>query len=180
MKKNMTWKRVCFIVCTAAMIFLIMLGIFSPAVFEEKLPYQFYNVLTNSMEPTVNVNDLVCVKSYQENHTLKKGDIITFRAERFGKPIIITHRFSHKEMNEEGIWVYRTHPEESTYLDPYDTKQEDIIGVYIFHIPYLGKLMQFLKSKFGFLWLCEIIVILLIKEMIKARWRETDHFLTNE
>ena len=101
---------------------------------------------------------------------MEKGRIITFLADRFGEKIIITHRFSHTETNEKGETVYRTYSEGSDALDVYGTKRDDILGVYLFHIPYAGKLILFLKSGFGLLWACQISVILLVKNLIAARW----------
>lgn len=110
------------------------------------------------------------VKTYDDSMKIEKDDIITFLANRFGEKIVIMHRFSHTEMNEAGEIVYKTHPEGSDSLDIYETKRDDILGVYLFHIPYVGKWILFLKSAFGRLWLCQMIVILLIKELISSRW----------
>lgn len=155
------------------MILLIGTGIFFPGVYEDVLPFRFYNVLTNSMEPKISTNSLVLVKAYKEGMDLE-GKIITFRAKRFGEDVVITHRFSHTEKNEDGQVIYRTHPEESEVLDPYMTVQEDILGVYVSHIPFVGKWSMFLRSPFGLIWLGEIMAILLIKRTILAFWEEKE------
>ena len=84
------------------------------------IPYRFYNVLTNSMEPKIGTDSLVLVKVYDKSMKIKKNDIITFSANRFGEKIIITHRFSHTERNKEGETVYKTHPERTNTLDVYE------------------------------------------------------------
>lgn len=155
-------------------ILLLVCGVLFFKVGNGKLPFRFYHVLTDSMEPTIKTDSLVFVKAYHEGMNLEEGDIITFRAKRFGEDIVITHRFAHTEMTEEGKVIYRTHPEQSTLLDPYETTQEDLLGVYIVHIPYLGRLMSFFKSAFGLLWLCETMVILLVRQMLLARWKEKE------
>lgn len=167
-------KKISCAVCAGILIALIICGIFFPEWYNDKLPYGFYNVLTNSMEPEITTNSLVLVKTYGEDMDIKENDIITFRAKRFGEDIIITHRFSHTEINENGQVIYRTHPEQSEGLDPYETKQEDLLGIYVFHIPYAGKLVLFLKSRFGLLWLCQVFMILMIKQTIIARWKEKE------
>lgn len=169
-----------FIISVGILSFLLVTVILFPDEYQEIIPYRFYNVLTNSMEPKIGVHDLVLVKNYHENMDIQKNDIITFRANRFGESVIITHRFSHIEVNENGEKIYRTHPEQSDTFDPYETKSEDILGVYVLHVPAIGKLILFLKSGFGVLWICEIIVILLIKATIKVRWQEKDYQLTTE
>lgn len=165
-------SKVSFIACVGILLILIFCDIFSPDVHREIFPYRFYYVLTNSMEPTIGTNSLVLVQTYDDNMKIEKDDIIVFFANRFGEEMAIMHRFSHLEKSEEGEVLYKTHPEGSDSLDMYETKQEDILGVYLFHIPYLGKIILFLKSVFGILWLCQMIVILLIKELVSARWEE--------
>lgn len=162
-------KKISFGLCVVVLLLLIICGIFLPELYIDKLPFCFYNVLTDSMEPNIKSDSLILVKTYREGMLIKEGDIITFHAKRFGEDVIITHRFSHTEINEEGQLIYRTHPEQSEVLDPYETTQHDLIGIYMFHLPYIGKVPLFLKSVFGFLWLCEIILILLIKELILVR-----------
>lgn len=149
---------------------------FFPDIHQNMIPYRFYNVLTDSMEPKIGTDSLVLVKTYNSNMKIKKDDIITFLANRFGEKIVIMHRFSHTETSENGETVYKTHPEGSDTPDIYETKREDILGVYLWHIPYAGKFVLFLKSAFGLLWLCQIIVILLIKELISAKWEEKKKF----
>lgn len=151
---------------------LILCAVFLPDQYGAMFPYRFYYVLTNSMEPTVATNSLVLVKTCEDPGQIRQGDIMVFRANRFGETVLIMHRFSHTERNEAGELVYRTHPEGSQTPDVYETKWEDILGVYLWHIPYAGKLILFLKSGFGLLWLCQIIVILLIKSLVSARWAE--------
>ena len=165
-------STVSFITCFGVVSLLILLGIFLPDLYSEVVPFRFYNVLTNSMEPTIKTHSLVLVKTYDGNTQIEKGDIITFFANRFGERIIITHRFSHTETNDEGEIVYKTHPEGTDTLDVYETKREDLLGIYLFQIPYAGKFILFIKSAFGFVWLCQIAVILLIKKLIAARWEE--------
>ena len=82
------------------------------------------------MESKIGTNSLVLVKTCDASTKIEKYDIITFLANRFGEKIVIMHRFSHTEMNEAGETVYRTHPEGSDTPDIYETKREDILGVY--------------------------------------------------
>ncbi len=39
-------------------------------------------------------------------------------------------------------------------------------------IPYIGKLFLFFKSSFGFLWICQTVVIFLMKAYVSAKWEE--------
>lgn len=155
-------------------ILLLVCNYIIPMFMDREPLFRFYRVLTNSMEPLITPDSLVCVKEYDGEAKLKENDIITFRANRFGEIITITHRYSHTEVNENGEIIYRTHPEASEVLDVYETTQEDILGVYLFHLPYGAKILLFFKSMFGVLWVCEVVTILLIKKMILARWAEQE------
>lgn len=39
-------------------------------------------------------------------------------------------------------------------------------------IPYIGKLFLFFKSSFGFLWICQMVVIFPMKAYVSAKWEE--------
>lgn len=150
-------------------------GIFLPGTTEKHLPFRLYTVLTDSMSPVIPPMSLVLVRQIPPDAPLElePEQIITFRAERFGQQIIQTHRFSHTEWDEElGQIIYRTHPQQTAELDFYRTTREDVLGVYVFSVPYLGKILLFLKSPWGLLLLGEELIILLVNQLIKARWEE--------
>lgn len=150
-------------------------GIFLPGATETYMPFRLYTVLTDSMSPRIPPMSLVLVRQVASDAPLElqPEQIITFRAERFGTEIIQTHRFSHTEWDEElGQTIYRTHPEQTTALDFYKTTREDILGMYVFSVPYLGKVLLFLKSRWGLLLLGEELIIFLVNQLIKARWEE--------
>lgn len=165
-------SKIGFVTCIVLIPVLTICAIFLPDIYRKIIPYRFHHVLTNSMEPTISANSLALVKTCDDHIQIEKGDIIVFLATRFGEKIMIMHRFSHTERNEEGEAVYKTHPEGSDTLDIYETKREDILGVYLWHIPYVGKFILFLKSPFGLIWICQIMVILLIHALLSARWEE--------
>lgn len=165
-------KKIIFLLCAGALVLFLAGNSLLPKQYWEKIPYRFYHVMTNSMEPRIKTNSLVCVKAYHKNQKLKEGDILTFYAERFGEKIIITHRLAYIEMKDNGEVVYRTHPEESDTLDVYETTEDDILGTYAFHIPFVGKWILFLKSMFGVVWMCEMVLIQLIQKLIAVRWEE--------
>lgn len=148
-----------------------------PQALEQYLPYRFYTVLTDSMAPYMPPMSLVLVRQIPPDAPLELApeQIVTFRADRFGRQIIQTHRFSHTEWDEElDRTIYRTHPESTTALDFYKTTREDILGVYVFHLPWLGKVMLFLQSPWGLVLLSEQVVIFLINQLIRARWAEQE------
>lgn len=142
------------------------------------LGFRFYTVLTDSMEPTIPTYSLVLSKLVSEHDEIIPNSIITFKADRFGENILITHYFR-GEQEKDGITYYRTQAEGrdandvSTY-DSYETMRSDIVGTYLFHVPYIGKIILFLQSKFGFLMYALLFIIYLLNKLLKARWDEKE------
>lgn len=135
--------------------------------------YRFYTVLTDSMEPTIPTFSLVMTKIQPKDAEIKPDTIITFHANRFGDNILLTHYFRKTEV-KDGVTYYRTQAEGKDNYDAYETRRSDIIGTYVFHIPYLGKIFLFLKSKFGFIMYAELAVVWLVNKTIRARWEEKE------
>lgn len=163
------------------MILIVLMGYvlsmrFFPAQTSELIGYQLYTVLTDSMEPRIPTFSLACTKVIpkDEELNLKKGDIITFVGDRFGEEIVLTHHFNTYDEDMFGNRIYRTNAEGKKELDMYRIERKDIIGKYVFHIPFLGKIFLFLKSKFGLLMYAELAVVWLINRTIKARWEEKE------
>ena len=156
------------------LILYILIMIIAPEKIDNILSYKFYSVLTNSMEPRIPTYSLVCIKKFEKDTiiNLKPQQIITFHAERFGENIIITHYFNKTEITEDGTVIYRTNAAGKKNLDNYETTRDDLIGTYIFHIPYIGKFILFLKSKFGFILYGELIIIFLTNYLIRTLWDE--------
>lgn len=134
--------------------------------------YRFYTVLTNSMEPVIPTYSLVFSKMIDEDDPIPPNTIVTFQANRFGEDILLTHYFRETQIGDDGNLYYRTQGATAPDYDNYETSRSDIIGTYVFHIPYLGKVFLFLKSKFGFIMYAELFVIWLVNQTIKTRWDE--------
>lgn len=165
--------RIGAVSCVAVLSVLVICALFFPNTYRTMSPYRFHYVLTDSMEPAIGTYSLVLAKTCDDDMQIeKKDDIIIFFATRFGEEITVMHRFSHTEADEEGELLYKTHPEGSDIPDIYETKREDILGVYLWHTPYIGKIILFLKSIFGLIWICQIAVILFVHALLSAKWKE--------
>ena len=127
------------------------------------LGYKAYIVNTNSMEPTIEVGDIVIIKKVKAEK-LNQGDVITFTHE--GE--VITHRITKIETEEKST-QYITKGDNNNTEDTLKIKYEDIIGKEILTIPQLGKAMQLLDSK---IILLIIILIILICAFVKIQKKE--------
>lgn len=140
------------------------------------LGYRFYHILTGSMEPVIPMDSLVLVKKMQTDETIQPGTIITFRANRFQDDVVITHYFDHMESGVDGTQFYRTHAYGVETLDAYETTREEILGTYVYHIPYLGNIISFFKSSHAFVMMGILIIIYLLYQYGLYKLEESDEF----
>lgn len=129
-----------------------------PEKVNEFIGYRFCNILTGSMEPLIPTNSLVLVKVLDKQQTIEPGTIVTFHADRFNEDVLITHFFDHIE-EVDGAPYYRTHANGVEQLDEFQTTREDIVGTYVFHVPYIGKFILFLRSPNAFVMYAMYTVI---------------------
>lgn len=127
--------------------------------------YDAYVVRSDSMQPAISSGDMVVVGIPGSFLTgdIAPGEIITF--ERNGK--LVTHRI----VSVEGDAI-RTKGDGQEEADPWTVSRFfDVKRSYIFHVPYIGLVANFIKTKTGWL-LCVILpaVCLLgfiVKDIVK-------------
>lgn len=120
-----------------------------------------YVVVTESMIPTINVNDAVIIGRVDESN-VNIGDIVTFSStDEYYNGLTITHRVVGKQLSSEGKYVYRTKGDNNSLEDTALVNIENIYGKVLFKIPKVGYLKNFISSPSGFV-LSIIIPVLLI------------------
>lgn len=117
------------------------------------LGYKSYIIKTNSMEPTINVNDVLITKKV-EKEQIKVGDVITFEK----NDEVITHRITKIDENGE----YTTKGDNNNIEDTFKINYDNIEGKHILTIPYLGKIIEILDNKILFLIITLIILIFML------------------
>jgi signal peptidase I len=119
--------------------------------------YNAYVVLTGSMLPQIQVNDVVITKKVDPS-TLNEGDVITFASadSRF-QGTIITHRIIKKNppTDTEG-YTFQTRGDNNNVADSALVPEANIYGKVIVKIPKLGYLQEFLASDGG--WIIVILI----------------------
>lgn len=116
-------------------------------------PSQFrpYVIETGSMEPVIERGSLAFV-SPQESYQV--GDIITFKTPLTNiedKEFTVTHQiisFETNDFNEEFVQTKGVANEDP---DPVLVPLDKIIGKVIYHVPYIGRVVNFAKSPVGFI-----------------------------
>lgn len=100
--------------------------------------FDYYQVISPSMSPLINVNDIVIVKkiSLDEKKKLKKGDIVIFHNESLSKKISqnipIIHRVTQNNVSQGKI---QTKGDNNPLSDPFDTQYKDIFAKHVNTIP---------------------------------------------
>ena len=106
-------------------------------------------VQSDSMAPTFDESDLIFIQQCDPS-SLQVGDIVTFHAIIDNQYALNTHRIiAINELN--GLNSYTTKGDNNELADQHVIADGDIVGKYVFKIPYLGKVIDFLSSTWGFL-----------------------------
>lgn len=140
-------------------LFLIVQTIIRPGVTPDFFGIKTFSIVSGSMEPTINIDDIVIIKKVDKKE-LTKDDIISFKINNE----IITHRIIDKEL-KNGILFYITKGDNNEVPDIHNVKYSQIEGKYIGKIPKAGKILTLLKNKKVFF----TIIILLILSFILQR-----------
>lgn len=116
-----------------------------------------YIVVSESMSPKINVNDIILVKKGYSNEQYKEGNIITYiRAD--GE--LITHRI--EKVTKVGLLrAYITKGDNNEEVDEFPVTYDQIVGRVVLVMPKLGAIVGLLKNKI-FFGMCIIFLVLII------------------
>ena len=117
--------------------------------------YQSYIVLSGSMEPSLPVGSVVYVNS--SNKSPETGDIATYQ---ISESVRVTHRVT--DVSEDG---YILQGDANRSPDFNVVSQQQIIGVYAFHIPILGYVLSAIQGRMAIVTLIILIVINIIPDI---------------
>ena len=141
------------------------------ATYGEKFEPKFsvYTIVTISMEPTINVYDVIINTRVDDPNEIKQGDVITFTSTwQVTYGMTITHRVVGKKTLDDGSICFITRGDNNTQEDQACVKENNVIGKVKAVIPGLGRIQAFLSSSIG--WLLIIIVpalYIIVKDILK-------------
>lgn len=178
-KKNLL-SIVAFAAKTILLIMLIGVALVS---FSSRLPVlskrglNFFSVTSGSMEPAIPVGALIHVSDY-ELEQLSKGDVITYRV----SDSLVTHRIvevlkqettriyemgGEKEERKVMRYEYVTKGDANNDIDKEQVSAGDIVGKYVWHVPKVGYVAEFVKTQRGFLlFIVAPAMILVVWELV--------------
>lgn len=135
---------------------LIAQSIITPNKTPNFLGIKTYAITSGSMEPNINIGDIVIVEEVDETD-LKVGDVISYRKGQ----TIITHRIAKIE-NSEGHNIYITKGDNNNTEDMENIEIDRIEGKVVLNISKIGYLAIFLKDKIVLISivLCYILYII--------------------
>ena len=140
---------------------LIVQSIIKPNVTPSIFGIKTFTIISNSMNPIFEIDDVIFVKKINANQ-LQKGDIISFVQGRD----IITHRIeSIEKRNNEITFITKGDANNTTDINNVNVSQ--IEGKYIFKISKLGKVLSILKNKVVFFVIIVILIVCYIIEKNK-------------
>lgn len=115
------------------------------------LKQKSYVVLSGSMEPIIKTGSIVYINTKVKPNDIKTNDIIGFKIAKG----YATHRVT--KVNKNNTFTTKGDANKEEDITP--VSYNNYIGKVIFHIPYLGFLLSFMKSKPGIIVLSIIIVL---------------------
>lgn len=171
-KKPKKWKKIVGWILTAILIvILIFCVVVAVQVKAAKKPFIFgyaaYYVLTGSMEPVIHVGDVIIDEQVDSIDDLKVGDIVTYRGkegEFAGKTV------THKIMRIEGDKIVTKGVSTMSIKEDPAITFDDVIGRYVKTSSFLTTVYMAFTSKYGFLFIVFIpLLILLIVQIVNFR-----------
>ena len=127
-----------------------------------------YTIVSGSMEPNINIYDVVVSKKVTNPSEIKVGDVITFvSTSSISKGFTVTHRVIEIVQTDNGVG-YRTQGDNNLSPDTAPAEFDNVIGKVILRIPQLGRVQEFLSKKGG--WLIAIIIpalFIIISDILK-------------
>lgn len=130
-----------------------------------------YTIVSQSMEPTIMVYDVIIDTRVTKDEDLKIGDIITFYSNTIDTGgYTVTHRIE-DIYESNGIKYYTTKGDNNIDADSGIITIDNIVGKCRFIIPSIGKMQMFITSRAGWILIILIpalgIIIIDIKKLIK-------------
>ena len=144
--------------------------------------FQAYVIISQSMEPSIHVQDAIVVK---REDNLQVGDVCTYISKNPSyMGILITHRIIGitKDQNGEPLYIFKG--DNNYSADPIKVEKDQIYGKVVMKIPKIGYIQYFLSNAYG--WIIAIVVPCVgiitfdIMKLIRMKKRKNRRGVINE
>lgn len=128
-----------------------------------------YYIATPSMEPSLEVGDIIISKNVKDYSKLKVNDVITYQGEvgsYSGK--LITHQIIEiKEKDGKYIFITKG-TKEGASVDP-DVREDQVVSKMVCEVPLLGKVVTLMNNKVVFFFVIIVpLAVMLVCECINV------------
>ncbi len=172
-KKIIKWLIIIFLVAMIIInITLISKAKSDSEVVPDFLGFTPFIMSSGSMEPKLPVNDIIITKKIKAED-IKVGDIISYKYEN----IIITHRVT-KVKRVGDNYFYETKGDKNKVKDKNLVTYSQIQGKYIFTVPILGTVINYVRTTRGMITVLAFVICLYVlydittREIIKHRHKK--------
>ena len=127
------------------------------------LGLRLLSIQTDSMYDTILPGDLIIDTAIKDPADLRPDDIITYWTVINGERVLNTHRIVNIYNiggDKEQTLVFETKGDNNTSADPLTVHESELVGIYRFRIPGLGKVFDYLQTSTGFLLVVVIPVFI--------------------
>ncbi|MBQ4343055.1 MAG: signal peptidase I [Erysipelotrichaceae bacterium] len=117
-----------------------------------------FSIQTESMYPTLEPGDLI-IATAVEPEDLRQGDIITYWTVINGERVLNTHRIT--DIYDGGTHlIFATKGDNNLAADALTVHESEVVGIYQFRMPGVGKVFDFLQTSMGFFLIIVLPVFL--------------------
>lgn len=148
------------IIVTSTYLVSTMHTINDPAHIPSILGFAPLTVISGSMSPGIETGDMIVI--IKNNSSIKPGDIITYRL----AGVLVTHRV--KEISRDAVKeVFVTQGDANSVSDYKTVDRSQIVGKYLFRIPFGGYIKACLRGMPGILLLFGLVLVAFMLEVYK-------------
>lgn len=159
---NSIFNLIVIFVIAASSLYLISTAyaVKDPAYIPSVLGFAPLTVISGSMSPGIETGDMVVITKNHSN--IKPGDIITYRL----SDVLVTHRV--KDISRTAAKeVFITQGDANSISDYKTVELSQIVGKYLFKIPFGGYIRLCLRGMQGILILLGLVLIVLMLKVLK-------------
>jgi signal peptidase len=147
------------------MVLLLAIALFT--LLAPRFDWRVDAVISGSMEPKLGMGSVAVTRPVKALE-IQPGDIITFHSPLNGK--LTSHRVV--ALVQSTPLSFKTKGDANEDIDPFIVPIANVVGKVSFHVPYLGYVTKFVKTRWGILLTLFVPGLIIIAMEIRNIWRE--------
>lgn len=158
-KNVICWSLVVILVFTVIIFLTSRIKGEAPSVFG----YTVLRVSSGSMEPELEIGDVILDKAVDNPEKLKVGDVVTYKSDELG--LLVTHKVIKAPYKKNGTLMLQTQGVANDVADA-PIRADSVKGVMVSKIQFLDAVYNVFLSPWGLLILIGLIILIFIDEII--------------